>query len=151
VQKLVLNRRNNRETAIERLQITAGSARVTSRLVGAAANVMLCTFSGVHTAESLRMVRERLAGRMADGLALAFVNDYRGCALLLNLADTATASTVGLLPRPGAFVCSPAQVSTMAEWARRVAAEGTLRQVFTELCPAVQWAEQEANLGPHPK
>lgn len=136
-------------TAIQSLQITEGSARLSTRLVGRSASVLVCTFLGAHTVESLRLVRLRMAERLSAGLADAFVHDFRACVLAVDLKDTLPKERIGLLASPGAYVCGPTQVSMVSAWAAAAAEQGAVRRVFTELCPAVEWAELESGLG-HP-
>ncbi len=119
---------------------------MSARLVGPNANVLLSVFSGVHTASTLREHRSRLMLKIPDGVA-AFVSDYRGCALTMDLADAAEMDTIGVIQLPGAFVVNAVQLPVVVRWAGRVADAGVIRQVFTELCPAVAWAELQADLG----
>mgnify|MGYP000282311725 FL=1 len=110
-------------------------------------SVVLTTFSGLHTAQTLADCRGRVLSALLDNRAGAFVNDYRKAALAVNFADATVMASVGVLPGPGCFVVSETQISLLSQWACQAAAKGVIRRVFSDLFSAVAWAETQATLG----
>ena len=88
--------------------------------------------------------------RLAAGLAMAFVNDYRAAVLAVSIEDAQQMANIGVLPVNGALVVSGVQIAAISRWTMTVAFSGVVRRVFTEMSPAVTWAEQEAALAHHP-
>ena len=66
------------------------------------------------------------------------------------LEDAQQMANIGVLPVNGALVVSGVQIAAISRWTMTVAFSGVVRRVFTEMSPAVTWAEQEAALAHHP-